>query len=109
MKKVLVSAMVLLFGLTIATAAFAVQTKGVVVSLDKNEPSMVIKQANGVALKLNITPKTDIQRGMKDIPLDEFAPGTVVLTRYNVKDGKNVAKYIGYESGELQHFGTMKK
>ena len=109
MKRILVSAMVFLFALTLATAVFAAQTRGTVVSLDVNAPSMTIKQMNGSTLTLNITPKTDVQMGMKTIPLEKFLPGTLVVVRYKVKDGKTIAKYIGYESGELQHFGAVKK
>ena len=109
MKRTLVIALAVLFCLSIATAAFAVQTRGTVVSVDPNAPLMIVKLMDGKTLSLVITPKTDIQQGMKDIPLGRFVPGTLVVVRYNVKDGKTVARYIGYESGELQHFGAMKK
>lgn len=93
-----------IFCLTAIMPAFAIQTEGTVVSVNMGGgcPTLVIKDATGATMDLVITQSTDVQKGTKDMDLATLTPGSTVLVRYNVKGGKNVAKYVGYVSGNLQ-------
>jgi hypothetical protein len=84
--------------------AFAIQTEGKVVSVNTGAtcPEVVIKDSSGATLNLIVTKMTDVQKGTKDMDLSMLKPGSTVVVRYRVKGGKNIAKYIGYVSGNLQ-------
>ena len=92
------------FCLTAIMPAFAVQTEGTVVSVSTGAgcPTLVIQDKTGATLNLVITQKTDVQKGTRDMDLSTLTKGSTVVVRYNVKGGKNVAKYVGYVSGNLQ-------
>ncbi|MFH1406999.1 MAG: hypothetical protein ABIH01_03230 [Candidatus Omnitrophota bacterium] len=104
MRKIALVVLAIVFCAVLANDAFAVQTKGKIVSIDMSGPTVVVKEDSGATLPLSITGRTDIQKGMRDMDLAEFKPGVLVVVRYKVEGGKNIAKYIGYVSGELQRF-----
>lgn len=102
--RLLFVVLVAIFCLFASMPAFAIQTVAKVVSVDTTVgcPRVVVKDETGATLDLTITDLTDIQQGTKDICLTQLKPGSTVVVRYRIKGGKNIAKYIGYVSGNLQ-------
>lgn len=92
-KKVCVLAAI--FMMVGVCSAYAIQMKAEVTGVDTETPAITLVDASGSMITVVITPETDVQVGFKDILLTDINAGSTVVVRYDVKAGKNVARYVG--------------